>query len=1098
MAANFPRIHSMTTVGIKQHFDCDYLFHPLRTDFSGESGSGKSMVADMIQLILVCTGAYRSATQSNANREPKGMVIQPKGRQSGIGYIVLNIETYPGKYIAIGACLESAHNKVLPLVVQGGYDWEETLTPLTQPVRYRDLKPGNTILPLNDLSGQLSGMYLKPFTKRKFHQLLFDHGLVPLDLTNDATLKDYASILQSFSRDSGFKTDSESLKNFLFGHEDQNKFQQQFKEEVDAIEREFQDQEKFHEEIELINQKEQGLVQVHQLNTVYREKEKTYLNTLNHYWYNKAVQDEEVWKTAEKLATEKRVESEVIEAKQRGLEVEDLKALEKLLEEQRQLQEQKRPQVPEDYEAVKQKHDRLVQYRKWLEQHENNPQDVSGWYGKERKKVKDKSLLNDFEEHLDKHEQRAAFEASDWSANYAETLARYDEHKTNTETRLAELQALSAFSNIADAESLGAWALDHLDFPVSHEQESVLVHFQQLPRSEPDVKTNARYLPFPENLIENLKVEQVKDSGFWIDLDGVYEYIAYVPNRYLGVSSTDEIKTALSNVSSSVEDELRTLQLQHQKDENLYSVLHQFPALEEAVALYAIRETVRTQTPETSLTPEEFQQHEEAYQQQLQVEAEYQEKHRQYELATRSQEKVKAEAEKLEDKIKAHRQYFGWNDVTPAVVRAAIGERITPAEWDDDGETAVMRKTTESRLFPEEVSLTRVLKLQAHHAELKTTAAGKEENSKKQRDFSRQQEEKAKELFVLAFKDDWQADPEHPPVPTNPDEGENSLKQEYEKAKSAFERRYDVVKESTDNPQQLAGYSVGLLAHKLLPTVFLSPKFDESLIEQQIATRLTKLTIDLQVIGSRKLEILKRVFSEVYHTYQGYLTKVEGINRYFRKKNLGITGGNRASLIYQKSPDYPEKWLAPFRKQLDEYSKEVTEGLFSKLTQEIDIYAMMKKAFQNAGGSPKVGPEELLNPKSYFRLDFDIKDSTGQQNAGSQGQTYTANALLCLARLSLIEEENRPGIRIMPIDEAQGLGSNYDMLHELAKAEKFQVLSMSIETAGDMKPDGQYVYIMNENNQDDTTMYVPPLGIFSDGVVRKDIDAYITNSLADG
>src|SRR5690606_25327991 len=137
-----------------------------------------------------------------------------------------------------------------------------------------------------------------------------------------------------------------------------------------------------------------------------------------------------------------------------------------------------------------QKHDLLVQYRKWLEQHENNPQKVAGWYAAERKKAKDKSLLNDFEQHLDNHQQRAAFEASDWSANYAETLARYDDRKAETETRLAELQALSAFFNIAEAESLGAWALDHLDFPVSHVQESLLLHFQLLPRTKPEGKTN--------------------------------------------------------------------------------------------------------------------------------------------------------------------------------------------------------------------------------------------------------------------------------------------------------------------------------------------------------------------------------------------------------------------------------------------------------------------------------------------------------------------------------------------------------------------------------------------------------------------------------
>ncbi len=122
---------------------------------------------------------------------------------------------------------------------------------------------------------------------------------------------------------------------------------------------------------------------------------------------------------------------------------------------------------------------------------------------------------------------------------------------------------------------------------------------------------------------------------------------------------------------------------------------------------------------------------------------------------------------------------------------------------------------------------------------------------------------------------------------------------------------------------------------------------------------------------------------------------------------------------------------------------------------------MMIKAFQQLGGSTKIEPEDLMNPKSYFDLEFDLKLDNDEINSGSNGQTYAANALLCLARLSLIEEKGRKGLKIMPIDEAEGLGSNYDMLHELAKKEQYQILTMAIETAGEITNDGQYIYIMN-------------------------------------
>ena len=47
--SNYPKIFSLSTVGIRQHNNCDYLLHPIRTDFTGDNGLGKSVIADLMQ-----------------------------------------------------------------------------------------------------------------------------------------------------------------------------------------------------------------------------------------------------------------------------------------------------------------------------------------------------------------------------------------------------------------------------------------------------------------------------------------------------------------------------------------------------------------------------------------------------------------------------------------------------------------------------------------------------------------------------------------------------------------------------------------------------------------------------------------------------------------------------------------------------------------------------------------------------------------------------------------------------------------------------------------------------------------------------------------
>ncbi len=1107
MVDNFPLIHSLSTIGIKQHYNCDYLFHPYRTDFSGESGSGKSMVADMIQLILVGSGVYKSSTDSNKSREPKGMVLEPKGRQHGIGYIFLNVKVNHDKYLVMGSYIESSHNKVQAFIIQSGFGWDDKLIPLSHPVSYRDLLIDDKILPIEILEDKLTDIRLKQLSWKRYHQLLYDNELLSLDLNKDKTLESYASILRSFSRGKGFKTDSASLKRFLFGDDDQNKLMQKYQEEVSAINNDYQDHQRYMAEIELINKKQSGIDEILKLNSLYRTLEGKYFTQKIWYWKNQFDNLEKELNDAITQYKISKCKNLLISQKEASLKIEALRKI-KDLNNQLQYIKKEDAEHKDNDEALEQKFEKVKEEKlivdeveKWLIINDNDSRKIISWYKSEREKLSQKEILTQFIEYLEQQGQVDAFEASEWYSDFENQQIRFIEEMRELEEKIYSLKSLSVFSDLRDENSLALWAKDNLIFPLSHEIVSVLVHFQQFPREEPDANQQGRFLPFPKELFDNLDIKHQTKNGFWIDLDGVYEYIEYTLKRLLGTLNNDELFAQLTSINSGIKEHLDLLIEQKESSRQLKEVLYSYGGLKQAVNLYKKRDKVLAYTSSRAavLLQEEFDRHimlfnakEKIYETYEDIKQEYTDYLSEQKLKNIKIDSIEKEMDLLLSQLKINK--LNGLDIEEEIVNKEKYIRDTRLKLDGISLKEINVKLIGNELFSENVDFIEIYNLKVDRTNehvkkenLKNDLTGKLAHAKNMINDIEQE-------YLKVFRKDFNFSGSQF-VNQDPDIGYDSLKSKYQRAELAFQTSYDQIKKSTEEPDQLCDYSVGMLAHKLLPTVFESPKIDSSLIQERIAERLTKLTRDIQEIGSRKVEILKRVFSEVYKTYNQYLAKINGIDIYLRNKNHAITGGNKASIKHRKSADYPDKWMSPFRKQLDEAV--INVGLFEGLKQEVDISKMMIKAFQAAGGSSNVTPEDLLNPKSYFDLDFDLKLDSGESNAGSNGQTYTANALLGLARLSLIETEERKGLRIMPIDEAEGLGGNYAMLHKLARKEKYQIVSMSIETAGDILEGEQYIYIMNENNLADESSYVPPLGIFSDGVLVEDIESFINHNVAE-
>lgn len=1091
MQNNFPRIYSLSTIGIKQHFNADYLFHPYRTDFSGESGSGKSMIADMIQLILVGSGEFQSATDGNKDRDVKGMLLGNKGKTSSRGYIFLNIEVKPKQYIVIGVYIESTSNTAEMFIIQNGYDWE-ALTPLNNPLFTKDLIINDKVETLNSLCEKIEFARVKSFKRKNYHQILYDNEILSLDLTKEETLKAYASILRSFSRGKGFKKESENLKKFLFGDDDKNIIKAKYDEEVRNITNDFHEHKRYLDEIRLINEKQTLLKNVLEKSKVYKSTYSEYLIKRYNYWNTlkkKSLEEQqEITNEIDKQSIElKFIENQII-----TLQIKELKELRRLKETVIKLESQKesKADIEDKFLKISQSKASIEKVENWLKLNDNQLEKVKEWFSFQKKDNENKIALQSFINHLRTNNTLGDFETSNWLIDFDKESIEFPKRIEQLEKEITELKSLSKFTDVNNPESLLNWAIEKLKFPISHNIESTLIYFQKYGKVKPSEKSAERYVPFPEDLFENIeaKIKEETDQGFWLNLDGVYEYIEHSPDQVLNVSDPKLIIEPLLKLKEGFEKRLSALNAERQKAQKLKEVLFAYSNLKEHIDLYKRKDELVNFNIEESLvgfSEETFARSIELYNNRENINIEFTSIQKEYQDFINQKSIIDGHNKKIKE---LESKFFKENSVIDInLVENEIEQfKSSLSKLKDDFDEELLQEKYAKEINNES-------KLLSTKFELKQTI-GKLQNDKKEKEdnHSRANQELSETIRLNEdlFKSEIKFSEDTEEL-TNPESGSlNSLKSKAEQSKIAYDEYLKIVTENTPYDESI---SVGKLAHYLLPTVFPTSTIDEDLITYNIVERLNKLTQDIQEIGSRKVEILGSIFNEVYKVYNNYLTKISEIDSYLKKKNKVITGGNRASLLSKPSIHFPTNWLFNFRKQLNNQMNYV--GLFNDLREEIDINVMMIKAFQQFGGSAKVDPEDLMNPKSYFDLEFDLKLDNDESNSGSNGQTYTANALLCLARLSLIEEEGKGGLKIMPIDEAEGLGSNYDMLHELAKTEKYQIITMAIETAGEITNDGQYIYIMNENNLADMDTYVPPLGIFSD-IIVEDIADYI-NTMPD-
>lgn len=1100
---NYPYVHSLSTIGLIHHYNNDYLFNRTRTDFTGDSGTGKSMIADLLQLIFVGSSEFEAATESiDEKRRPKGMVLSDKKRGlSGKGYAFINIAIEKEEFLIIGMYLEHSTNYARPFIVHKGYDLENP-DHLGSPVLHETFLKEDSILPIEDLKEHLKGIELNCETLQlsAYHRFLFNQEILPINLVDDSQkLKTFALIIRSFSRGKGFKFDTKNLQDFLFGIDKEKEILTNYNHQIDNIKSSLQDSLDYQKQIEELKRKQSAIQNLITLDEKRVESRNTYLNTnysfLNSsqfYFYN---QHKKVTAQLSKSVLEMTILKKLDNQQQTKIIQEEIDLVENFVSKKESRDSlQKKEQEAQELYFKKKEIQRLIHFiDELLPQCGNSIEEVKDYYSLQKENLKKKDQLQSFRNELRRKKILDAFDQSEWHHNYEKALADYKDLDRELDEQVKTNKALLKFSKVDDKTSIAHWAI-HREKGFSRIEESVLIKFKELIVSDPE-NFEKEYLPKPEVLFEKIKQDFSDDKGFWITLSGIYKYVPFVENQFLEGNDPSIKKNYFNNKYKKAEQAVKLAEIEKEKQKHFHSQLHSISGLLENITLYANKNEIESFKTIDNLTVDkitfedtikqydqkevfldEFQKAKEDWEDANNKLKKLQELDKKYsninvlsnqlmEVKTKY-EKLKADGDFLERKLNCIRSFL-YDTTSLKKVESELEEEINQTSL---ASIIGNKKQQETELRSDRLKLKRRL--------------GKTNNELDQLSFQ--------------FEEIGLRTPEiDPNIGFSADKIED-LRIEFENNT----RDYIIAIQSLVNDFLAHDHykyqnedDWRKLAKGLLPEVFKSIEITEDIFSKEIEERLQGIVDKDKVISDRKVQLLSDVFGKVEEAFSSFSNEIDRLRVFFNGNDKRITGGHRISIKLDRSLDYPINWISEFKKQMREKNANRFGGLFNDQDEILDFKEIIKKSFKQCGGK-KIDPkiEDLLNPKKYFELSFSLqKDSI--KTGGSTGQVYSAIALLCIARISLIEQvegtKKRKGIRFMPVDEAEGLGSNYEMLSNIARNEDYQIVSMSINPVGEFEEGSHYIYMLNEPEDEEVRINGVPFAQFTEDGVSENIHQYI-------
>ncbi|WP_134399679.1 DNA repair protein Rad50 [Flavobacterium psychrophilum] len=1068
---DYPIIKRLSTLGIVHHQGFDYDFNPFRTDFVGEGGAGKSMISDILQLICVGTSAFHSPTKGTSTREPKTMVLRTDGNGTDMGYAFINVEVEKNKFIVIGIYLESAGTSNMFIIQEGNnFDDDTQLIPFETVLGYSDFLKNNQILPIQNLKEHISNtlqLTCESWHKTSnYHKILFKNEILPIDLSiSNKTLDNYAKIIQAFSRESLDMNKSEKLQSFLFGEEKEKELLEKFNQTVKELNGDTKEFDKNLNEIELLTDKQKALSELLKLKNEKDKNEQIYLlASFNHYSKEITNSENEIrekinlYEDSSKILIQlKTIVQEKIISTKEEIEIIDPKWETAFIEKNKWEESEKK----------------LKKFFSWLQDFNCSEKEIlKEKYNKYHQNKLQITQLRELTEKLKSKNILTFFTNENLKGK--NVLVQIN---SKTEVYKKELEIknkLKALNNIEDKKSLAHWALNQTK-KLDLFQESIIHKYHN-----ENIKVDAplddllRYIPEPNQLIENLKISNKNDKGFWIDLNGLMEHISLIESPIFDKEDKEEIKEYFQKQTFTIEEDILNLERKLANIELLIEVLEQLESPDDYILAFNSDIGLEEQLENHEMYEVSnifFDDYFDAFSREKEI-------NEQFTNARTNFRKLEVEKRKLDNlNINLERELESF--LTPIIIDEIDDYKnkynfISTKNLDLDSLNKELNEAEDYYIELKKAYNTQISNNNQTES-LKEIDLKISNIKHKKNEIYSQNPNLFTEEIVMDIYEDIEI---------------NELEKKSNNANNDYISNYNFVvytflKQKNNQYKDTGDFSP--LCREILPQEIFDEKdlLDADIIEN-ISNYLRNINIKNRKLNSRKLQKLSEIIDDVSNEVSSQLMDIRIISNFLNSEEKKITGGHKVDLDVIYDNVFKKEWMNNFT---EEINKDIQYGMDESLFETLKTFSTelesfptleekLKEAFYRTGGTRanKLEVRDLLNPKSYYGLKFSIKSAQGNKTAGSTSQTYSAIALLCMAKLSLIDKTSkskiRKGIRYMAIDEAEGLGSNFDMLYNIAKANDYQILSLSINP-NKIDAENQNIYLLHNSLEDENINYTP-------------------------
>lgn len=717
---------------------------------------------------------------------------------------------------------------------------------------------------------------------------------------------------------------------------------------------------------------------------------------------------------------------------------------------------------------------------KMIEQLKILPEDLAVYYEQYKIQKTDYIYYKHLKDKLVNSRIIDLFTNSGWKDGLAAGNGFYLKKIDELRNRLSQLHIVEQFHDINNPNSLIRWALS-VQRNFTKEEESLIYHFQRYGMDKPNQpKPLDRYVCFPEKLLKNKNIKP-DTEGFWINLGGVNEFVNYITKEQLCLNNDREtILQYFQSQVANIEQKKKAIEEELEQWNKLYDIVNSLDAPARSIEVYIHKPEIKTfqEIAVLNISPEQIQ-------------------HSVKSLAEK--DLIEQSEKKAKEELALRYEQFTQNkaiiETFPSLIQRissllnGISIKIEPykADWN----TLLLTQTIQAYKEDDYINADNKTEFSKDELTVLSTALSRCDelmqsviNLKNQKNHLNMIEAEYISLYTdLPSINSYSAVSKESVEEANKLHIQNNI---------AYINQYtNIVKDFIPNEQYKfeTSHDFKELIANLLPDLF--P--EDMIIEEEVVDRIKKKLEDIneknRELNNKKISKIQDLLTEVKRQIEAQWDEIRRINRFFASGRKKISGVYNMKLEKTESLQFPVSRLSQFKYKTSlENMEDIFEGsILNELNTQVSIREKIMKAFCEITNnySKDITLEDLLNPNSYIELSLDMKNHFGRNNKGSTGQTYAAIALLCIARLSIIGNKNKAqeeGLRFMPIDEAEGLGSNFDLLSDIAEKYDYQILTFSINPLG--KYSEQHVYILNRNLDAEEDVNYAPIEICS----RNDID----------